>query len=225
MLWCLENVRDNIRTRQGRRVFFLGEGDTLTSSARDYLTEERIPIVPAAQAKITRYRGLDGCYYEEKPEHMTQLTGEVLVPKTHPRIRFRGSLDSLESRILLLALEEPELQAQCSELLDFVRQILKCEVLEEPFRADRLLGLTLDQVRAYSQLPQQYLGIPHFMPGPRHGLRVARLNGLRTQVRQTELEAARAFPEGREDIIRGLNRLSSAVYILMLKCVQQQGAT
>ena len=29
----------------------------------------------------------------------------------------------------------------------------------------------------------------------------------------------------REDIIRGLNRLSSAVYILMLKCVQQQGAT
>ena len=225
MLWCLENVRDNIRTRQGRRVFFLGEGDTLTSSARDYLTEERIPIVPAAQAKITRYRGLDGCYYEEKPEHMTQLTGEVLVPKTHPRIRFRGSLDSLESRILLLALEEPELQAQCSELLDFVRQILKCEVLEEPFRADRLLGMTLDQVRTYSQLPQQYLGIPHFMPGPRHGLRVARLNGLRTQVRQTELEAARAFPEGREDIIRGLNRLSSAVYILMLKCVQQQGAT
>ena len=225
MLWCLENVRDNIRTRQGRRVFFLGEGDTLTSSARDYLTEERIPIVPAAQAKITRYRGLDGCYYEEKPEHMTQLTGEVLVPKTHPRIRFRGSLDSLESRILLLALEEPELQAQCSELLDFVRQILKCEVLEEPFRADRLLGLTLDQVRAYSQLPQQYLGIPHFRPGPRHGLRVARLNGLRTQVRQTELAAAQAFPEGREDIIRGLNRLSSAVYILMLKCVQQQGAT
>ena len=225
MLWCLENVRDNIRTRQGRRVFFLAEGDTLTSSARDYLTEERIPIVPAAQAKITRYRGLDGCYYEEKPEHMTQLTGEVLVPKTHPRIRFRGSLDSLESRILLLALEEPELQAQCSELLDFVRQILKCEVLEEPFRADRLLGMTLDQVRTYSQLPQQYLGIPHFMPGPRHGLRVARLNVLRTQVRQTELEAARAFPEGREDIIRGLNRLSSAVYILMLKCVQQQGAT
>ena len=203
MLWCLENVRDNIRTRQGRRVFFLGEGDTLTSSARDYLTEERIPIVPAAQAKITRYRGLDGCYYEEKPEHMTQLAGEVLVPKTHPRIRFRGSLDSLESRILLLALEEPE----------------------EPFRVEGLLGMTLDQVRTYSQLPQQYLGIPHFMPGPRHGLRVARLNGLRTQVRQTELAAAQAFPEGREDIIRGLNRLSSAVYILMLKCVQQQGAT
>ena len=63
------------------------------------------------------------------------------------------------------------------------------------------------------------------MPGPRHGLRVARLNSLRTQVRQTELAAAQAFPEGREDIIRGLNRLSSAVYILMLKCVQQQGAT
>lgn len=222
MLYTLENVRDNLRTRGGERVFFLGEGDTLTSAARDYLNRERIPIRPAAQAKIERFRGLDGAWYDEKPEHMTQLTGEVLVPKTHPRILFRGKLDSLESRLLLLALEEPRWKAECLELLDYVRDILKCEVLDTPLQDRRLLGRTQEELRSHSQNPQKYLGTPHFMPEPRHGITVARLNLLRTQVRETELAAAAAFPGQRQDLIRGLNRLSSAVYILMLECVKNQ---
>ena len=73
MLYTLEQAKANIRTREGKRVFFLGEGDTLTSAAKDHLAAERIPILPASQAKITRYVGLDGGYYDEKPEHMTQL--------------------------------------------------------------------------------------------------------------------------------------------------------
>lgn len=222
MLITLENVRDNLRTREGQRVYFLGEGDTLTSSARDYLTRERIPIRPAREAKITRYRGLDGAWYDQKPEHMTQLTGDLLVPKTHPRIVFRGKLDSLESALLLLCLEEPGMASECGELLAFVRRILRCEVLEEALPEEKLLGLTQEEARSYSQFPQKYLGTPHFMPEARHGLTVARLNRLRTQVRETELAAAAAFPQGREDIIRGLNRLSSLVYVLMLKSVKGQ---
>ena len=110
MLYTLEQAKANIRTREGKRVFFLGEGDTLTSAAKDHLAAERIPILPASQAKITRYLGLDGGYYDEKPEHMTQLEGNVLVPKTHPRITFRGKLDTLQAQAILLALEEPELK-------------------------------------------------------------------------------------------------------------------
>ena len=53
MLYTLEQAKANIRTREGKRVFFLGEGDTLTSAAKDYLAAERIPILPASQAKIT----------------------------------------------------------------------------------------------------------------------------------------------------------------------------
>ena len=45
------------------------------------------------------------------------------------------------------------------------------------------------------------------------------LNCLRTQVREAELAAAAAFGEGREDILRCLNRLSSAVYILFCRLV------
>ena len=217
MLYTLEQTRANIRTREGKRVFFLGEGDTLTSAAKDYLAAERIPILPASQAKITRYVSLDGGYYDEKPEHMTQLEGNILVPKTHPRIAFRGKLDSLQAQTVLLSLEEPGLKGPLGEILEFLRRMLRCEVLGESFPFGTLLGMPEEQLRKVSQLPQKYLGTPHFMPGPEDGLTVARLNMFRTQVREAELLAAAAFPQDREDVIRGLNRLSSAVYILMLK--------
>ena len=51
MLYTEENVRDNLRNRQGKRVFYLGKGDQLTSGARDFLRRERIEILPAEQAK------------------------------------------------------------------------------------------------------------------------------------------------------------------------------
>ena len=92
MLYNEEAVRDNIRNRDGKRVFYLAKGDQLTSSARDYLGRERIEILPAEQAKPERYKLLSGGYLEEKPEHMTHLNSQYLVPKNHPRILFRGKL-------------------------------------------------------------------------------------------------------------------------------------
>lgn len=219
MLYTLEQVKANLRTRQGSRVFFLGEGDKLTSAAKDFLSSERIPILPASQAKIHRYVGLDGAYYEEKPEHMTQLEGNILVPKTHPRILFRGKLDSLQAQVILLILEEPELQKPLEEILGLLRRMLKNEVLGEPFVFGSLFGKSEQEIREISQLPQKHLGIPHFMPGPQDGLTIARLNCLRTRVREAELLAVDTH---REDLIKGLNRLSSAVYILML---QRKGST
>ena len=47
MLYTEETVRENLRSREGRRVFFLGKNDRLTSAARDYLSRERIEILPA----------------------------------------------------------------------------------------------------------------------------------------------------------------------------------
>ena len=40
MLFSEANVRANIRNRDGKRVFFLGPHDSLTPSARDFLTRE-----------------------------------------------------------------------------------------------------------------------------------------------------------------------------------------
>ena len=90
MLYSEEAVRANIRNRDGKRVFYLRREDNLTCAARDYLVRERVEILPADQAKPERYQLLGGGYLEEKPEHMTHLNAQILVPKNHPRILFRG---------------------------------------------------------------------------------------------------------------------------------------
>lgn len=217
MLYTLDHVRENLRTRDGKRVFFLGTGDQLTSTARDYLQRERIEILPAAQAKITRYRGPDGCFYEGKPEFLTQLSGDLLVPKTHPRIVFRGKLDSLEAQLLLAIRALPEESGALTEILTRVREILRAEVLETPLEEKPLCGLRQEEIRTRSQHPQNYFGIPHFMPSPEDPASVLRLNALRAQVREAELSAAAAFGREREDLLRALNRLSSLLYVLMLQ--------
>ena len=105
MLYDEAAVKANIRNRAGKRIFVLGKHDTLTPSARDYLSRERIAIVPPEEMRKDRWQLLGGGYVEEKPEHMTHLNGEVLVPKTHPRIRFRGAMDTLEAELLLCGSE------------------------------------------------------------------------------------------------------------------------
>lgn len=222
MLYSEEAARANIRNRDGKRVFFLGTGDQLTSSARDYLRRERIEILPAEQARPGRYYGLDGSIYETKPEHMTQLKEEILVSKTHPRIRFRGKLDTLEAELILCQLEVPEMSEELGEILEFVRHLLRCEVLEEPLNRDRLCGLTEQEQRKRSHFPQDYYGQPHFMPASTDGAAVAHLNRVRTAAREAELAAVEAFTDRdgravRTDILQAMNRLSSMLYILMIR--------
>ena len=225
MLLDARAVRDNIRNRDGKRVFYLGKGDQLTSDARDFLTRERIEILPAEKARPLRYRLLSGGYCEEKPEHMTHLHGDVLVPKTHPRIAFRGAVDLLEAELLLCGLSVPECRGELEEILSLTRQLIRCDVLEEPVPETPLCGLTLEQIRSHSHRPQDYYGKTHFMPEMSHGAAVLQLNRARAMARQTELTAVRAFrdEEGlstRPDILRALNRISSMLYILMIKAKQ-----
>ena len=222
MLYTKEYVRDNIRNRNGKAVFYLGKHHQLTSEARDYLAQRRIEILPAEEAKPESYRLIGGGIAYEKPEHMTHLNAEVLVPKNHPRIGFRGGVDALEAEILLCQRSQPHLQAQLQEILELARKLIRCDVLEEPVGEFTLCGLTLEQQRKHSHFPQEYYGIPHFMPQCTDSPAVLELNRLRATVRSAELMAVDAFcdREGnptREDILRALNRMSSMLYILMLR--------
>lgn len=216
MLYSQEAVRANIRNRDGKRVFYLGKGDQLTSQARDFLSRERIEILPAEQAKPQRWKLLGGGYMEEKPEHMTHLNGDTLVPKTHPRIAFRGAVDTLEAEILLCQAHIPHLQAPLGEILQLARDILRCEILEEPVSLAGLCGLNEAELRKRSHFPQNYYGQPHFMPQASDGLEILRLNKVRCAVRALELTAQKALPD-RQDILRALNRMSSMVYLLMIQ--------
>ena len=222
MLYDVEAVRANIRNREGKRVYYLGKGDQLTSSARDWLSRERIEILPAEQAKPQRYRLLSGGYVEEKPEHMTHLNGDVLVPKNHPRILFRGKMDTLESELILCQLADKSLENPVGEILGLARQIIRCEVLGEPLKWDTLCGLTESEQRKRSHFPQEYYGQPHFMPSFSDGMVITRLNRARCAAREAELASIDAFAdrEGnltRQDIPQALNRMSSMLYLLMIQ--------
>ena len=222
MLYTEEAVRANIRNREGKRVFYLSRGDQLTSSARDWLNRERIEILPAEQAKPERYRLPGGGFVEEKPEHMTHLNAEVMVPKTHPRIRVRGKVDALEAELLLCQLEAKALEASVGEILALTRQIIRCDVLEEPLRWETLCGLTESEQRRRSHFPQEYYGQPHFMPSVQDGAGILHLNRARCAAREAELAAVEAFSdrEGnptRPDILQAMNRISSMLYIFMIQ--------
>ena len=175
----------------------------------------------------------DGCKAEsdggapDKPGHMTHLRGDTLVYKDHPRIAFRGAIDSLESEILLVQIKAGErrqrkLYEDLDEIIAVIRRLLRCEVSGEAVGEVRLQNLSTDELRAHSHHPSQYYGIRHFLPTAEHGEMVVSLNRLRTKARETELAAYRAFREesgevSREDILRVLNRLSSLFWIMMFK--------
>ena len=73
MLYDEASVKANLRNREGKRIFVLGKADTLTPSARDFLSRERIAIVSPEEMKKDRWQILSGGYCEGKPEHMTHL--------------------------------------------------------------------------------------------------------------------------------------------------------
>lgn len=162
-----------------------------------------------------------------KPEHMTHLRGDVLVYKDHPRIAFRGAIDSLESEIILVQTKADKkhcrrLYHDLEEVIKTIRWLLRCEVSGESVGEIKLQGLDAGEMREHSHHPSRYYGMKHFLPTAEHGEMVGCLNRLRTRARETELMAYRAFkePDGsvsREDILRVLNRLSSLFFIMMFK--------
>lgn len=185
-------------------TFVLSSGDRLTPSARDLLRSRRISPE------------------EGKPEHMTHLRAGELVPKTHPRIAFRGKLDSLEGEILLTMKDPGAPKKVLEEMLGFCRSLMRCDVLGESVPEIHLYGMTEGELRHRSHNPQKYYGTPHILPNGEDSIVLLRLNYLRTQIREAELQSYHAFPQ-RTDIHRALNRLSSLCWILCLEEREKNG--
>lgn len=166
-----------------------------------------------------------GAYYMTKPEHMTHLFGNTLVNKNHPRILFRGKLDSLQALVVLdqVLIGEnggEKLVADLDNILGILREIMRCDVLDEELKNDTIIGLTHAELRERSHNPQKFFNIKQMvLPDRTMGKDYALLNQLRAAIRETEVAAAEAFRNGnqftRGDIIEELNRLSSAIHIMM----------
>jgi ethanolamine utilization cobalamin adenosyltransferase len=231
------------------REYRVESGTVVTPSARAWLKGHKIDLVlgdkprenpqkespkesdePSALPdfkKPDRYKLLGGGYFDEKPEHLTALRGTVLVEKSHRAIRLRGRIDSLEAKITLTQLRFLSLGLkkgadELGETLEYVRQVMRAEVLGEALPQQTLFGMDETELRSRSHTPKKYYGIQHFFASAKEGEAVALLNALRAETREVELVAYEAFrtesgePE-RPDIIRALNRLSSAYYIMMFK--------
>lgn len=207
MLFTEHSVLSAVRSENGRRVFTLSHGDRLTPAARDLLRREGISIT------------------QKKPEHMTHLNKDRLVAKNHPRIVFRGKLDSLQSEILLLQ-KEPEAPIEALEdMLSLIRALMQAEVLDKPVPEVMIGAMNEAELHERSHQPQKYYGIGHFLPSHTDDIMILRLNRLRTLIRETELCCFNAFSEpngrlSRSDILTALNRLSSACWVL---CLERKG--
>lgn len=226
-------------------TFPVEAGQILTPSAAQLLSEKGVKIVrpdeteatPAPAAPKTEncpeytparsyVSAADGGLFESKPEHMTQLYGNRLVAKDHPRIRFRGELDDFQSQVILAQARahdggKAKLVDDLGEILTQARAIMKADVLNEALPESTVIGLTDAQLREQSHRPKKFFGCGHILPSYDMGLTLAELNQLRSGVRKVEVAAVSAFRTEFEleklDIIQSLNRMSSAIYILMLK--------
>ena len=189
-------------------------------------TMSRAPI-PMEGGRPVYVDTTTGKTLQEKPEELTHLQGNLLVPKTHPRILFRGKLDSLMADVLLLEVYAQQAHAarladHLQEVLEYLRAILGAEVKNGPLQEIRMEGMDAAQIRWASHNVKESCGIDHPIPDASMGLVAMQLNQLRTRIREVELAAAIVFTnaEGiccRKDIVEGLNRLSSYVYILFCR--------
>lgn len=174
------------------------------------------------------------------------------VSKDSALILFRGALDHCQAEIIVAqaALDQEilfarsidpvreanlkRLQNDLQELVDVLRDIMTAEYTGEllpGIEPDgsggtfRLFGLTLDELQEHSHHAQEHYGVPTMTrPDHRYGEVYARLNLVRTELRQVESAAVRLFREqsdgeepARPDLLYVLNRLSSAAHVLLCR--------
>jgi ethanolamine utilization cobalamin adenosyltransferase len=224
------------------KEYKVGADVIVTPSAKAYLTDHRIDLLvgdkrvircpgnsePVRKDPVPNPGVRDETASGGKPEYMTSLKGTVLVCKDNKIIRLRGKIDSFEAKLLetQLAFIRHNCAKQAEDLgevLGYTRAVMRAEVLDDAVPPMKLFGLDEAEIRDRSHEPRKYYGVPHFMPlTVDDGEVVLMVNVLRTMIRETELVAYEAFrgesgvPE-REDIVMALNRLSSALYVIMLK--------
>ncbi|MGB4659874.1 MAG: ATP-binding protein [Mobilitalea sp.] len=241
-------IRNELKTAVPE-IYYIEKGKLLSPAARQYLQQRQIKVANACKdeaakavvkeselpieqpekpsvsgAKFVDYE--TGAYYTEKPEHMTHLYGNVLVAKNHPRILFRGKIDSLHALIVLdqSIIDEKEANKKVitdlSEILDILRKIMRCDVMDEELKVDKILGFTHAELRERSHNPMKYYQVKQMvLPEYSMGRTFVLLNQIRTAIREAEVAALEAFRIGTKctklDIIEELNRLSSSLHIMM----------
>ena len=155
----------------------------------------------------------------------TSLNSLEYVAKSDLRIELRGNLDSLNAQIILFQShsDNENFIKDLEEVREVITNLQACEACEKNFdKILRLWGLNENEIHERSHNPKKFYGKGHLLLNFKMGREASEINFLRTLVRETELCACRAFhDEDPYKIIHVLNRLSSALYILIYKYIPE----
>lgn len=224
----------------------LPKNSMLTPSAKSVLADSKLTLVwieektdvlttkvmenaaEMAAQKMGRFILESGGYIDDKPEHMTQVYGNLLVNKDHNRIKLRGEVDLLMGEIMKVQIRAKQLNlnglvSDLQEVFDYIGELSRAEVLNEPLSTTKILGFNYQEIREMSHHPQKYFGHPHlFNITYELGEIPILLNFLRAMIRKTEIVCYEAFKSAdgtaaRSDLIQGYNRLSSVMYMIIFK--------
>ena len=160
----------------------------------------------------------------------TSLDGKNFISKSDFKIEFRGCLDELNAQIIFMQTifeggnDNFNFISDLEELRGVILKLQKCEVTREDFGELNLFGLSENEIHERSHNPEKYFKLGHVMPDISMKKFAAGLNLLRTKIRHAEIISCRAFEnesdknnKNNKNISHVLNRLSSAVYILIYK--------
>lgn len=245
MVLTEEKLRALYKKDENMKEISLEKGTILTPSARQFLIDRDIKIIEKTNGKREekkeiketvneelkpKYKGILGELYMEKPEYMTQIYGNILVKKDNKRIVFRGLIDSFQSHWLVLmkdleSIKNNKLQKDLESIEKFIKNILVSEVIGEALVEIKVLEKNLDEIKEISHNPKKYFNREHlFGISSKDSYLVIKLNEMRALSREMEIKGVEAFVKEngtveRRDILLALNRLSSAIYIMMLRGV------
>jgi len=197
----------------------LAGGEESPIPAADWDRPGEFPVVLSGPLPVCDVCGQE---LRRKPEHMTQLDAGHFTEKTNPRIRLRGEVDSLHALCMLAGAEARRdglngLAARLDTLAAYCREIQSADYNNRPVQPLQLDGRSEEEIHAISHHPEKMLGLAHIVPGAQDGVALHWLNFLRAFGRQVELSALAVYPPPqRADLVRALNRFSSAVYYLEL---------
>lgn len=244
-------LREQLRhPRHGARVT-VPVGAVLSPSARDFVGQWDLELhetasgpAPAAAAPTEGARAdwdrpsaftfdphsaprcsACGSEVEHKPDHLTQLDACHLASKSHPRIRLRSALDTLQATVLLAAHTARDsgaaaTAARLDTLAAFVRELLAAEYQGRPAGQLVVDGLDDTALHAATHDPRGALGVDHLAPASTDAAVLLWCNLVRAQSRDVEILAVDAFPDPHDpagaSLVHGLNRFSSAAYWVAL---------
>ena len=197
-----------------------GSENSIENSQSEKSSEDTPP------KKKREYRDyITGAIYDKKPEYMTQLFNNDLVVKNHKRIVLRGKFDILQAEIIKYWKKyekNKKLEKDFADTYRFVRDLFISEMIDSEFQERDVLGYDIDTLKDITHNTIKYYKTGHlFEINVEFDETVIDINCLRALSRECEVAAVDAFYKDgkteRTDMLKALNRLSSILYLMMLK--------